>query len=665
MRHLPLLLACGLIAMAPVPLAARGLAADDYYRLDALQDLTLSADGAWIAYVAGRADQDSDGNRNTLWLGSWDGRQHQRVPVTDGAAHSPRFSPDGRFLAVIGKAAGATRPQLLLVDRANDAVRALTDVTGDIGEYAWSPDGSRIAFVMESLPEPPPPDGAPPRPLVIDALYFKEDPHGYIQQGQRQHLYVVAVASGRLLAVGAEAQFNDDHPAWSPDGTRLAFVRTRERAADPDGMSDLDVIEALGSAPPQRLARIFSPNLQHLAWSPDGRLVAFQQGREPRYNNYMQDRLAVVPAAGGAVRPLSDALDRATLGYAFAADGAILALVADDASQYPVRIDTLTGRVQRLYTAAAAVTGIATAGGHVAVLVTDDRTPDEAYALEDGRIRALTAHNAAVLADITLGEVSELKFHSRDGTEVHGLWVKPPAYVAGRRYPTLLWLHGGANLQDTHGLTIDEYQFKRQLLAARGYVVLGINYRGSTGRGEAFSRAIAGDWGHREVEDVLAGVEALVAQGIADPQRLGIGGWSYGGLLTDYTIASDGRFGAAVSGAGAGNQLGMYGSDQYILANNAELGPPWRFPATWLRVSYPFFHADRIHTPTLFLGGDRDFNVPVAGSEQMYQALRTLGVPTQLVVYPGETHDIERPSFLVDRMLRIADWFDRYLRRPP
>jgi len=160
---------------------------------------------------------------------------------------------------------------------------------------------------------------------------------------------------------------------------------------------------------------------------------------------------------------------------------------------------------------------------------------------------------------------------------------------------------------------------------------------------------------------LLAGVDYLVAQGIADAQRLGVGGWSYGGILTDYTIATDRRFKVAVSGAGSADQISMYGSDEYILQYNAELGPPWRDTALWLKVSYPFFHADRIHTPTLFLGGEKDFNVPVNGGEQMYEALRTLGVPAQLVVYPGQHHVFTRPSFVRDLAVRVPAWYDRYL----
>jgi len=283
------------------------------------------------------------------------------------------------------------------------------------------------------------------------------------------------------------------------------------------------------------------------------------------------------------------------------------------------------------------------------------------YALEGGRLRKLTAHNDAFLAELQLGAVDDIHFKSKDGTEIHGTVVKPPGFVAGRKYPTVLWIHGGPNGQDEHSLILDGYQYEPQMFAAKGYVVLRVNYRGGSGRGIAFAKAIFADWGHKEVQDLLAGVDFLVAQGIADPNRLGVGGWSYGGILTDYTIATDGRFKAAISGAGSANQLATYGTDEYVLQYNNELGPPWSNPALWMKVSYPFFHADRIHTPTLFMGGSKDFNVPIIGGEQMYQSLRTLGVPAQLIVYPGQHHVFTRPSFIKDIAERMSAWLDRYI----
>jgi dipeptidyl aminopeptidase/acylaminoacyl peptidase len=294
------------------------------------------------------------------------------------------------------------------------------------------------------------------------------------------------------------------------------------------------------------------------------------------------------------------------------------------------------------------------------VLASNDQAPSEVYALENGNLRALTSHNQQWLKGIALGETREVRFKTADGADVHGLLTLPPDYKAGVKVPLLLRIHGGPNGQDGHS-----FQFERQLFAANGYAVLNVNYRGSAGRDEEFQRAIFADWGNKEVIDLLAGVDHVVQLGIADPNRLGIGGWSYGGILTDYTIAKDHRFKAAVSGAGSSLQLSMWGSDQYIQQYDLEIGPPWKNRDLWLKLSYPFFEADKIKTPTLFLGGQMDFNVPVIGSEQMYQALKENGVQTELVIYPGEFHGIRRPSYIQDRLERYLAWYKRYLGGAP
>jgi dipeptidyl aminopeptidase/acylaminoacyl peptidase len=220
----------------------------------------------------------------------------------------------------------------------------------------------------------------------------------------------------------------------------------------------------------------------------------------------------------------------------------------------------------------------------------------------------------------------------------------------------LLRIHGGPNGQDEHAFSLE-----RQLFAGNGYVVVAANYRGSSGRGADYAHAIVADWGHKEVIDLLGAVDHVIAAGLADTAKLGIGGWSYGGILTDYTIATDHRFKAATSGAGSALQLAMYGVDEYVTQYAAELGQPWQHPEVWIKLSYPFFHADRITTPTLFLGGEQDFNVPLVGGEQMYQALKTLNVPSQLVIYPGQYHGLTTPSFRVDRLQRYLDWYAKYL----
>jgi len=322
-----------------------------------------------------------------------------------------------------------------------------------------------------------------------------------------------------------------------------------------------------------------------------------------------------------------------------------------------IRINAATGKIDRLFDGRRETTAFAVGPhGRVAVLDSTVARPAEVFALDNGKARALSHANDALLSQRALATTEEITVASRDGTRVGGFVVKPPGFVGGRRYPTLLWIHGGPVAQYANSFTPTW-----QVFASRGYVVVAMNPRGSSGRGEPFATAIYADWSTKAAEDVLAGVDYVVAQGIADPNRLGVGGWSYGGILTNFVIATDTRFKAAVSGASMSNVLAAYGTDMYIREYEIELGLPWQHADVYLRNSYPFLHADRIKTPTLFLCGDRDFNVPLLNSEQMYQALRSLGVDTQLIIYPGQYHAITKPTYMRDRVQRYVDWFGKYL----
>jgi dipeptidyl aminopeptidase/acylaminoacyl peptidase len=662
-RLLPLLVVVA-ASLAPWSVqAGRPLGPEDWYRFQDVSDLHLAPDGAAVAYLVTSYDKESDESRGALWLADWAGKES--VQLTRGESVSePRFSPDGRYLSFLSARPGESRTQLWVLDRRGGEPRQLTHVTGELTSYEWSPDAQRVVLVMHAGEEA---DGKSPQPIVIDAFEFKHDKEGYLSAASRSHLYLLDVRTGTCEALTADSGKKELHPAWSPDGQQIAYVSDPMQGPAQTAIENLEVIAARAGSTPQRLLTIWSPNYQRLQWSPDGTQLAFLRGVEAKYNAYIMDDLALLDVRARRVRALTPGLDRSVLSPAFASDGRALEFaVEDDGYQYPARVTLAGAAIERLG-GPMVVQELATAGGHTAVLVSSDRSPVEVYALEAGQLRPLSAHNQALFAQLELGSVENIVFKSRDGTEVHGQLVKPPGYVPGHRYPTILWIHGGPYGQDDHSLLLEGYgpPLERQLFATHGFVALAINYRGSTGRGARFARSILADWGHKEVEDLLAAIDYAVGQGIADPARLGVGGWSYGGLLTDYLIASDTRFKAAISGAGSGNQLSMYGADEYIVQYNAEVGPPWRNPAVWLKVSYPFFHADRIRTPTLFMSGDKDFDVPVAGGEQMYQALRTLGVPAQLIIYPGEYHVFTRPSFLVDRFRRYLDWMAKYLPATP
>jgi dipeptidyl aminopeptidase/acylaminoacyl peptidase len=271
-------------------------------------------------------------------------------------------------------------------------------------------------------------------------------------------------------------------------------------------------------------------------------------------------------------------------------------------------------------------------------------------------LRRLTRTNDGFLAGIRLGEVKRFQATSADGTKIDAFLTLPPGAKPGVRLPTILRIHGGPTAQyDT------SFQTEWQMLAAHGFAVVASNPRGSMGYGSAFSRAIWADWGNKDYQDVMSAVDGAIAMGVADPDRLGVGGWSYGGILTDHVLTKTQRFKAATSGASEVNYLANYGTDHYQKEWEAELGLPWQHPERWTRIS-PFFQVDKITTPTLILGGSEDVNVPLLNAEQLYQALRRLGRDTELVIYPGQSHGISKPSYQKDRYERYLAWYGKYLK---
>jgi len=430
--------------------------------------------------------------------------------------------------------------------------------------------------------------------------------------------------------------------------------------ADPDRSinTDVFVVDAKPNSTPKQLTHYDGPDDGRIAWSPDGKSIAFLRGDPLKLWQYSENKLGIVAADGSSeARVLTANFDRTVMGPVFSHDGKSIDVVAeDDRNQYIARVDVATGKVERVLPDAGTAMALNAHGGHAALVWTTDQKPGEIYAFEDGKLRALTHHNDAFLAQLKLGETRDIQAVAKDGTQVHGLITLPPGTSSPSKQPMLLFIHGGPNGQDAH-----EWEVLRQLFAAHGYAVLNVNYRGSSGRGSAYQKAIAADWGHHEIDDLMATVDEAIKEGYADPDKLAVGGWSYGGILTDYTIASTTRFKAASSGAGVGNPVGLYGIDEYILQYDNELGQPWKDTQKYIQLGYPFFHADRIHTPTLYMGGTSDFNVPLNGGEQMYQALKSLNVPAELVVYPGQFHGFTRPSFIKDRYERWFAWYDKWV----
>ena len=656
----PLLVLTAAVTVAAQVPGKRVIRVGDMYHLKNVGDPQLSPDGDWVAYTVSSTDSVKDKTDTDIWMTSWDGSRTIQVTSSPDGESAPRFSPDGRYLSFISARQGGKGPQLWLLDRRGGEARRVTEFKTGIRAYEWSPDGKRLVLVMNDAPADND-STKKPKPIVLDRYHFKSDAGGYLDT-THTHLYLFDLATGKaeLLTPG---RYDESNPSWSPDGKWIAFESERV-PGDPDraNNSDVFVIEARAGATPRRLTTFDGPDGCPCAFSPDGSTIAYPRGSEPKFSAYNEERLAIVPIAGGASRVLTDALDRPVASPRYTADGkSIVFLFTDDRARYVGEIPASGGAVRKLIDGRLVIGGLSmTNAGRMAVLSSTATQPSEGFALESGALRRLSHQNDAWLSDVQLATTEDVSFKAKDGNEAHGLLVKPVGYVAGTRYPLLLRIHGGPNGQDQHSFSLE-----RELFAANGYAVLNVNYRGSNGRGEKYQQAIFADWGDKEVIDLLAGVDYAVSTGIADPDRLGIGGWSYGGILTDYTIATTNRFKAAIAGAGSALQLSMYGADQYIYQYDNELGPPWKSQDLWIKLSYPFFHADRITTPALYMGGDKDFNVPVIGGEQMYQALRSLGVPTELIVYPNQHHGLSLPSFNYDRLMRYLAWYDKYLKTSP
>jgi len=641
----------------------------------------FSPDNQWIVYTVSTIDSERDKEQSDLHMVRYDGSQQVQLTRTKDSESAPSFSPDGRYIAFIAaRSSGDDKDddepsQVYLLDRSGGEAMAATEVAGDVQSYAWSPDGKRLALIVHDPdPNKPSPEEAAkkqhetPNPIVVDRYTTKSDYVGFLTR-RRSHLYVFDLGT-RQAELITPGDYDEGQAVWLPDGKTIIFTSKRGgvRGGDPDRDYnwDLYAIDARAGSVPRALTTYAGEDggesSGEVVVSMDGATIAYTRMNSADIIDqfYEGPMLALISPAGGEPRLLTEALDRHVRSPRFSPDDkSVYFTYEDDRSVQIARMTRGGGKLELLTARGQVVREFdVSRSGKIVAAITAPHQPAELYAIEGANRRALTSHNDAWVASLALGAVSEEDYQARDGTRIGAMVVRPPDFVAGRRYPTLTWIHGGPVSQDQNA-----FDAEAQLFAASGYVVLQPNYRGSSGRGFRFSRAIAQDWGNLEVSDVLAAVDGLVAQGIADPGRLVIGGWSYGGITTNYTIAKDTRFKAAVSIAGISNIFAGYGTDQYIVQYEHELGLPWENTELYLKLSYPFFEAEKIKTPTLFMCGEKDWNVPLIHSEQMFQALKSLGIETQLIIYPDAHHGIDAPSHRQDLFGRAIAWYDRLLGR--
>ncbi len=639
----------------------RALKPSDVYRFQRVNNPQISPDGKWVAYTVSSTDTAKDKMNSNIWMVSWDGKQNVQLTYSEYGEGSPMWSPDGKhisFIAARNNDKDDKTAQVWILDRRGGEARKLTSVKGDIDDYAWSPDGKKIVMSMKDQDFSDTSKTKTRKPFVMNRYNFKHDISGYVE-GRYTHLYVYDLETKKMDTLST-GNYDETDPVWSPDGKQIAFVSNRSEGRERNENLDIWITDAAAGATMKQLTTWPGAD-RNPRFSPDGKWIAYtSSSSDLAFTMYGENIISIIPATGGAAKALTTSLDRPVSDVEWSADGKNLNfLVDDDRRQYIAGISIAGGNVEMIAGGEKSFSKIETSpvSESLVTLMSEPNLPPELYAVENKNVRRLTHVQDSFINIIQLATVEGFTSTSKDGTKVSGILYRPATAAKNEKLPLILYIHGGPVGQDGY-----EFDLTRQMLAAGGYAVAGVNYRGSSGRGVAYTKSIYADWGNKEVADILGAADYLIKQGIADEKNMGIGGWSYGGILTNYTIATDTRFKAAASGAGSSLQLSMYGVDQYITQYETELGPPWKNPKKWIDISYPFFKADKIKTPTMFMASEKDFNVPAAGAEQMYQALKSLGVPTELIIYPGQFHGISKPSYIVDRFERYLEWFGKYLK---
>ena len=637
---------------------------NDLYLLNEISSIDVSHSAKQIAYSVSSVDEKKDSYRNDIWL--LDIHKNKEKILIKGRpwVGKTKFSPDDSLLGYLAPGRGqySEYQQIWTINTNYRTKRQLTKLKANINDFEWSPDGTQMILVADSISVDKKTKSSvqTQKPIVIDRYYFKEDGKEFLGD-ERQHLHLLDIKSRttRQLTKGTS---NEILPSWSPDSKKIAYV-TKTGEMDRTNNYDVYVLEIDSTNNPIQLTTNLGADSSSSRpqWSPDGKKIAYLHGGDPALLWYALQELAVIDLDTKINSILTKELDRNVSSPQWSDDGQSIYFVIEDNMKSQLAKYSITNqKIKKITPSNYYISGWAKSyvvrNGKIGLILSNTNSPDEVYFYDENSLSQQSHHNSELLSSREILKTETISFKAADGEELFGMMVKPDNFDPSKQYPLIIRMHGGPVSQ--YGLY---FNYDWQLFAANDYVVMGINPRGSSGRGLNFQKMIFADWGNVDADDISQLADYAISLGYIDKNRLGLGGWSYGSMLTNYVIAKDQRFKAATSGAGISNILSGFGDDQYIRDYITEIGTPWDNTETWLKVSYPFLNANDIVTPTLFLVGEKDYNVPLIGSEQMYQALKHLNIPTELIVYPGENHSFSTPSYNKDVLERYLAWYDQYL----
>lgn len=655
--------------LLPVQILAqdkRPMTFDDVMAVKQVGETKISPDGKWIVYTLTNADLKTNEKRSEIWMVPAAGGKPRRF--TSGKTdRAPEWSPDGQWIAFLsvrgeaGPAGGTTakstpggtgdgpRAQVYLISPFGGEADKLTDSKTGVTAFAWSPDSTRIAYVAQ-------------RPLT-DAeekrQKDKDDAQVVDTKFRFEHLWIIEVDSKKATEI-AKSDLVISDPQWAPDGKRLAYTAHPTPRADDGSLSDIYIANADGSGSPHKLLENEGPD-SAARWSPDGKWIAFNS-RDGKNGVLGFQHLYVISPEGGKQRAVAPDFDGTPLNVLWSRDSATLYFQAlQRTTQQIFSVPAAGGAVKQLTVGDAVYAGLSLARStdKMAFTRSDLLHPAEAFLSPCLDPVKLTDHNPQ-LKDLGLGRGEVIRWKSKDGMEIEGILIYPPGHKPGQRYPLLANIHGGPSGVWTQNFPGSWVNYAH-VWAGKGWLVFLPNVRGSSGYGEKFLLANVRDWGRGDYQDIQAGLDDLVKRSIADPDKMGQTGWSYGGYMSAWTLTQTQRFKAVMVGAGLTNMYSMYSTNDLQRLLEGYFGAaPWNDLDAYTRAS-AMSYIKKAKTPTLIMHGSNDTRVPLGQAQELYMGLRKNNVPVQMVLFPREGHGLSEPRHQLDKMKREYAWFAKYV----